>query len=229
MARGQGLYPLQSDNDPAWGITVVEVLPAILAHSEAEFAEKIVRVKPFTHAVQIDVMDGQFVPDTTWADPARVRELVLPLAFEVHLMVSDPEKSLATWAKINAERVWIHVEAPHHVRDALDEAIGLGMDPGIAINPETDMAVLEPFYELVSGVLVMGVAPGASGQAFNPIAIERVRELKEKMSWLLVEVDGGVNDKTAPLLVDAGVDRIVSASYLFSQPDIKAAIANLEG
>lgn len=223
------MHLVQGDYDPAWGITVVEILPAILAHSEAEFAEKIARVKPYIHTVQIDVMDGQFVTDTTWADPARVRELVLPLQFEVHLMVADPAATLGGWAAINAERVWIHIESPNQVRDAIDEAIGLGLDPGIAINPETDMERLEPFYEMVSGVLVMGVKSGASGQIFNPIAVDRVRDLKEKMSWLMIEVDGGVNDKTATLLREAGADRLVSASYLFSQIDIKDALEKLEG
>ncbi len=194
----------------------VEIIPAILAKDEKELRRKVESVDGLCEMVQIDVMDGKFVDNETWADPDRFRKMPLPMPYEVHLMVKDPLERLDAWSLAGCQRVLIHAESVGDLAEALRVAKSYGMEAGISINPETSVADVEGAVAEADVVQVMGVHPGWMGQAFQDVAVEKVAELREKFPELVIEVDGGVAVGIARRLADAGADRLVSGSAVFS-------------
>jgi len=198
---------------------MTKIIPAILAKSEEEFRSKIVKVRSLATSVHIDVMDGYFVNNTTWAAPEKMREIMGDLPFEAHLMVADPEHSVMVWLAAGARRVYFHAEATNRdeliVKVAEDKADRIG----IAVNPDTPLSRLTHTIDRLHSVLVMGVVPGRSGQLFQPIAVEKVQALKNLRPSLRIAVDGGVNPENAGILVKAGADALVAASALTDAPD----------
>jgi ribulose-phosphate 3-epimerase len=194
----------------------VEIIPAILAKDEKELRRKVESVDGLCEMVQLDVMDGKFVDNVTWADPDRLQKMPLPMPFEVHLMVQDPLERLDAWSLAGCQRVLIHAESVDDLAAALREAASYGMEAGISINPETSVADIEDAVAEADVVQVMGVNPGHMGQPFQEIAVEKVAELREKFPELVIEVDGGVSVGVARRLADAGADRLVSGSAVFN-------------
>lgn len=206
----------------------VELIPAVLVQSEAEFREKVALVQPYLRTIQLDVMDGAFVNNTTWADADVVATMELPLILEAHLMVEHPEEEVAKWIHAGAARVFVHAESPGDVAGALAQLKVADVEAGLAINPETTVASIMELLPQIDVVLVMGVTPGFSGQAFQPVAIEKVAELKRLRPELRVEVDGGVNMETAPALVAAGADGLIAASALYKASDFGKAVEEFQ-
>lgn len=213
----------------------VEIIPAILAKDEKEFRRKIESVDGLCETVQIDVMDGAFVDNATWADPARIEKMPLPMPFEVHLMVEDPLARLDAWSLAGCQRVLIHAESVDDLAAALREAKSYGMEAGISINPETALADIEGAIADADVVQVMGVHPGWMGQPFQEVALKKVRDLRERHPDLPIEVDGGVAVGVARALAEAGADRLVSGSAVFNSGapakalDALRADADLDG
>jgi ribulose-phosphate 3-epimerase len=195
---------------------MIEIIPAILAQDEKEFRRKVESVSGSTDILQIDVMDGQFVEQQTWADPDRLQKMPLPMDFEVHLMVADPMAYLDGWSLAGCRRVLIHAESVDDLGEALRQVKSYGMEAGISLNPETPVADIEDAVPEADVVQVMGVHPGAMGQAFQEGTLEKVRLLREKFPELIIEVDGGVSVGIAKRLADAGADRLVSGSAIFN-------------
>ncbi len=195
---------------------MVEIIPAILAKDEKEFRRKIDSITDLCETVQIDVMDGIFVDNVTWADPKRIDLLRLPMAYEVHLMMKDPLASLDAWSVAGCQRAIVHAEAVDDVADALRQIKLYGMEAGVSLNPETSIESVEAALSEADVVQLMGVHPGHMGQPFEPGTIEKVRTLREKFPELVIEVDGGVAVGTARELADAGADRLVSGSAVFN-------------
>jgi len=205
----------------------VEIFPAILAKDEKELRRKVESVEGLCETVQIDVMDGKFVDNATWADPDRFRKMPLPMPFEVHLMVKDPLERLDAWSLAGCERVLIHAESVDDLAEALRLAKSYGMEAGISINPETPVSAIEDAVSEADVVQVMGVDPGWMGQGFQEVAVEKVAELREKFPDLVIEVDGGVAVGVARRLADAGADRLVSGSAVFNSGAPAKALAAL--
>ncbi len=195
---------------------MVEIIPAILAKDEKEFRRKIDSITDLCETVQIDVMDGVFVDNVTWADPKRIDLMRLPMAYEVHLMIQDPLASLDAWSVAGCQRAIVHAEAVDDVAEALRQIKLYGMEAGVSLNPETSVESVEAALAEADVVQLMGVHPGHMGQPFEPGTIEKVRALREKFPDLIIEVDGGVAVGTARELADAGVDRLVSGSAVFN-------------
>ncbi|KPJ85353.1 hypothetical protein AMJ57_03370 [Parcubacteria bacterium SG8_24] len=192
----------------------MEVIPAILAKTEDEFRTKIEAVRPLGQRVQIDVIDGRFVENATWSPISEVVTLLRGLPFEVHLMVSDPEHAAPLWVAAGAESAYVHAEATH--RELLINR-AMGRDDGhigIAINPETPVNRIVPDLPRLKRVLVMGVSPGWSGQAFQEIAVEKVRAIRDLEPTVTITVDGGITPENAPRLAEAGADILVAGSAL---------------
>ncbi len=176
--------------------------------------------------LHLDVMDGVFVPNISFGFPvleAVARKCTKPL--DVHFMIVHPEQYIKQTAALGAMMMNVHYEACVHLHRTLQEIHDAGMKAGVTLNPSTPIEVLNDIIQDVDMVLLMSVNPGFGGQQFIERTLDKVRRLKEMIrsrgSHTLIEVDGGVQQVTAPRLVDAGVDVLVSGSYVFksSQPE----------
>jgi ribulose-phosphate 3-epimerase len=206
---------------------MIQFVPAILAKTEEEFREKIERVRPLGLRVQIDVMDGQFVNNTTWADVGKIAEILGDIPFEAHLMVANPEHQIMIWLAAGAERVFFHAEATNREAMIMRAAGILANRIGLAINPETPLSRLTPVIDTLPAVLVMGVTPGFDGQTLQPIAFEKIQAIKRLRPSIHVSVDGGINPQNVWALVEAGADALVVGSALTNAADPTLALALL--
>ena len=176
--------------------------------------------------LHLDVMDGVFVPNISFGFPvleAVARKCVKPL--DVHFMIVHPEQYIKQTAALGAMMMNVHYEACVHLHRTLQEIHDAGMKAGVTLNPSTPIEVLNDILQDVDMVLLMSVNPGFGGQKFIERTIDKVQRLKAMIAarglHTLIEVDGGVQQTTAPRLVSAGVDVLVSGSYVFksSQPE----------
>ena len=182
--------------------------------------------------LHLDVMDGVFVPNISFGFP--VLEAVAKKctkALDVHFMIVHPEQYIKQTAKLGAMMMNVHYEACTHLHRTIQEIHDAGMKAGVTLNPSTPVCVLEDIIKDVDMVLLMSVNPGFGGQVFIENPIDKVRRLRqlieEKGSKALIEVDGGVQSETAPRLVAAGVDVLVSGSYIFKSATPEAVIHSL--
>ena len=182
--------------------------------------------------LHLDVMDGVFVPNISFGFP--VLEAVASKckkALDVHFMIVHPEQYIKQTAKLGAMMMNVHYEACTHLHRTIQEIHDAGMKAGVTLNPATPVSVLEDIICDVDMVLLMRVNPGFGGQKFIENTIEKVKRLKklivESGSKALIEVDGGVQNETAPRLVAAGVDVLVSGSYVFKAANPLSVIHSL--
>ena len=182
--------------------------------------------------LHLDVMDGVFVPNISFGFP--VLEAVAKKctkALDVHFMIVHPEQYIKQTAKLGAMMMNVHYEACTHLHRTIQEIHDAGMKAGVTLNPSTPVCVLEDIIKDVDMVLLMSVNPGFGGQVFIENTIDKVKRLRqlieEKGSKALIEVDGGVQSETAPRLVAAGVDVLVSGSYVFKSATPEAVIHSL--
>jgi ribulose-phosphate 3-epimerase len=184
--------------------------------------------------IHLDVMDGHFVPNISfgpWVVQTAKRSCRLPL--DVHLMVSDPLFYGPLFAKAGADLVTIHAEATVHHERAFRTIREAGAKPGLALNPSTPLGALEYCLDLVELVILMGVNPGFGGQPIVESVFGKIADLSALMDRrgrrVPIEIDGGVDDRTGPLLARAGADVLVSGSHLFGQADYGQAVGRLRG
>ena len=182
--------------------------------------------------LHLDVMDGSFVPNISFGFPvleAVAKACTKPL--DVHYMIEHPERYIAQTAKLGAMMMNVHYETCLHLHRTIQEIHQAGMKAGVTLNPATPVNVLEDIIGDVDMVLLMSVNPGFGGQKFIENTIDKVKRLRqlitEKNSQALSEVDGGVQGETAPRLVAAGVDVLVSGSYVFGATDPEGVIKSL--
>lgn len=183
--------------------------------------------------LHLDVMDGVFVPNISFGFP--VLEAVASLCtkpLDVHYMIVKPERYIKQTAKLGAMMMNVHLEACDHLHRTVQEIHDAGMRAGVTLNPSTPVALLEDIISDVDMVLLMSVNPGFGGQKFIENTIKKVKRLRslidEHDSKALIEVDGGVQGETAPRLVEAGVDVLVSGSYVFKADKPEAVISQLK-
>lgn len=183
--------------------------------------------------LHMDIMDGVFVPNISFGFP--VLEAVAGICqkpLDVHFMTVHPEDYIARTAKLGAMMMNVHYEACTHLHRTIQQIHSAGMKAGVTLNPSTPVSMLEDIICEVDMVLLMSVNPGFGGQKFIENTIGKVIRLREmiasKGSHALIEVDGGVQDETAPRLVSAGVDVLVSGSYVFKAKDPIATIHDLK-
>lgn len=183
--------------------------------------------------LHLDVMDGMFVPNISFGFP--VLEAVASVCkkpLDVHYMIEKPERYIAQTAKLGAMMMNVHQEATVHLHRTVQEIHQAGMKAGVTLNPSTPVSTLEDIIGDVDMVLLMSVNPGFGGQKFIENTIAKVKRLRklidESGSKALIEVDGGVQSETAPRLVQAGVDVLVSGSYVFKAKDPEAVIHSLK-
>ncbi len=182
--------------------------------------------------LHLDVMDGVFVPNISFGFPvleAVASKCTKPL--DVHYMIVHPEQYIKQTAKLGAMMMNVHFEACTHLHRTIQEIHDAGMKAGVTLNPSTPVSMLEDILGDVDMVLLMSVNPGFGGQQFIENTIDKVQRLRrmidEKGYDVLIEVDGGVQAETAPRLVKAGVDVLVSGSYVFKNPQPEKIIREL--
>ena len=182
--------------------------------------------------VHIDVMDGVFVPNISFGFPVlKAIRKVTAKCLDVHLMIVEPERYVARFAEAGADIVTFHYEATYDPWGCIEMIRKAGAKAGVSIKPATSVEVLRDILPLVDLVLVMSVEPGFGGQKFMPSALDKLRWLKAEREkrglHYLLEVDGGVDDTTAPLCVEAGADVLVAGSAVFGKDDRTAAVRRL--
>jgi len=208
--------------------------PSLLSADFVRLAEEIARVEAAgADWLHLDIMDGHFVPNLTFGPPvvAAIRK-ISKLPLDVHLMVSNPAALVEQFAEAGADYLTVHVETEPHLHRLVNRIRELGVKPAVTLNPATSVDLLDEILSEVDMVLVMSVNPGFGGQKFIPASLAKIRRLKQKMNRLdrqvLIEVDGGVNQVTAPQLIEAGVDVLVAGSAVFGSADMKTTIAALK-
>lgn len=203
----------------------IDVIPGILEKEWAPIEEKLRLVTGLVDWVQVDIADNTLVPNITVLEFGKLDPA---FSFEAHLMVAQPEKYIKPLVDAGFKRLIAHVEA-NDPRVFLEQATYEHVEVGIAIDGLTPVAQVEPFLEEIDMVLVMTIEAGFSGQEFMTETLEKIKAIHENFPDLPIEVDGGINDKTAKLARDAGATRLVSTSFLFKDPqNIAHAIEQLK-
>lgn len=210
------------------------IAPSVLA---ADFANLQRDVEMINNSAadwfHIDIMDGVFVPNISFGMPVLAAiQKHAKKTIDVHLMIVDPDRYIDTFKALGADVLTVHYEACTHLHRSLQAIKAAGMKAGVAINPHTNVALLEDVINDIDLVCIMSVNPGFGGQSFIENTYKKVRQLKDIISKnnasTLIEIDGGVTDKNAKALVEAGADVLVAGSFVFNAKDPLATIENLK-
>ena len=209
------------------------ISPSILSADFTRLAEQVALVEEagadFLH---VDVMDGHFVPNLTIGPPVvKALKRIARVPLDVHLMVADPDRTAPWYVDAGADYVTVHVEAATHLGKVVESIRSGGAHPGVTLNPDTPAAEIRAILPFVDLVLVMSVNPGFGGQSFIetsvPKTAEIVRMCAEAGVAPRIEVDGGIDPRTAPRVVAAGADTLVAGNAIFCQPDPAQALRAL--
>ena len=211
----------------------IQIAASVLSCDFAHLERELSRASD-ANLFHLDIMDGHYVPNLTFGQPivAKIRQLTkIPL--DAHLMVTNPEDYIAPFASIGVNWLSFHQECVFHSHRLVQQIKNLGMKAGIALNPAIPISTLDCILPDLDFVLLMSVNPGFSGQEFNPSVLEKIFQLKDIITQnsltTLIEVDGGINETNASLVIAAGADILVSASYIFGSKDYATAIRSLRG
>ena len=206
------------------------VLPSLLLCDFGDLKGEVSRLSEAgTRVLHLDVMDGHFVPNMTYAMPiveGLRRHTDMPL--DVHLMISDPLAYAKPMVDAGADVLTFHVEAVQDVAEVAGAIRELGVAVGVALNPGTPLSTLDGCESQVDMVLVMSVDAGFGGQSFNPVALEKLKTLRTQHPGLLLEIDGGINVSTIRSAREAGCDLFVVGSAIFKQDNYADAVARLD-
>jgi ribulose-phosphate 3-epimerase len=205
----------------------IEINPSILSADFACLADELAVVKKTgLKMVHLDVMDGHFVPNITFGPPVveKLREHS-DLFFDAHLMITDPRKYAPAFVKAGANNITFHIEVEKKPAELIKTLHGMGVSAGICLNPETPVKAIEKFAPLCDMILVMTVHPGFGGQKFMASAAKKIRAVRNIVGpKIRVEVDGGIDVETAPIVVGYGADTLVAGNAIFGQKNRIAAI-----
>ena len=204
---------------------MLELSPSLLSADFTNLKSDIeVLDKNGVKYLHLDVMDGMFVPNISFG-PMIIKQLrpLTNMVFDVHLMIEDPDRYVQSFKDAGADILTVHYEACKHLHRTVSYIKSLGMKAGVSLNPATNIDVLDYVLEDLDLVLIMSVNPGFGGQSFIPSALDKIKNLKEKIKErnlnVIVEVDGGVKTTNVKDVVEAGADLIVSGSDVFADKE----------
>jgi ribulose-phosphate 3-epimerase len=208
--------------------------PSILSADFTKLTEEIPLVESAgADVIHLDVMDGHFVPNITFGPKmvGDVRKLTkLPL--DVHLMISEPEKYIANFAKAGADWISVHYEAAKHLNRLVHQIKDNGCKAGVVINPATTTDLLDDILEYADYILIMSVNPGFGGQKFIENSLDKARKLEEKISKrklnVFLEMDGGIGLDNMKIVKDAGINVFVCGNSVFGSKDIKGTVHQMK-
>ncbi|MFA6520914.1 MAG: ribulose-phosphate 3-epimerase [Candidatus Gracilibacteria bacterium] len=210
------------------------IAPSILSADFGKINEEIAAVEAHSDLVHIDVMDGHFVPNLTFGAPV-VSKFKCGRPMDVHLMIENPQDFFEDFAKAIMKAhgrkddcyITVHQETCPHLHRVIEQIKAVGCLVGVAINPATPLFTIEPFLKDCDLVLLMTVNPGFGGQGFIDSVVPKIKELRQREPKLNIAVDGGINEKTAKIAVEAGANILVAGSYIFGAEDRVKAIESL--
>lgn len=212
----------------------IKISPSILSCDFSEIGSEIEKLNNSgADLIHIDVMDGHFVPNLTFGPPviSKIRKCS-KLPFDVHLMISPVEKYIQDYANAGADIITFHPEATDNIQRTIDVIKSCGKKVGISLNPETPSTIIENYLKEIDLILIMSVNPGFAGQKFMPEVLEKVKFFRSKIENenlnIDIEIDGGIDFKTAPLAIKAGANILVSGTTIFKgKNNISENIKNL--
>ncbi len=216
--------------------SVTQLVPSILSADFSRLGEQVREVEEAgIGRIQIDIMDGHFVPNITMG-PAIVQAVRggTKMTLEAHLMISNPQEYIETFAKAGADVIIVHQEASPHLHKIIKQIKATGKQAGIALTPSTPIVMLQDILSLCDLILVMTVNPGFGGQEFIPEMLPKIAQLKHELAQRGlspdIEVDGGINEETAPQVVKAGANLLVAGSSVYnSKESVEEAVKKLRG
>ena len=207
----------------------IKIAPSILASDFSRLGEEVrALVDAGADMIHIDVMDGHFAPNITIGVPVVAslrRHCSVPM--DVHLMIDEPDRYIADFADAGADIISFHIEAGNHPHRVISRIKDLGLKAGIVLNPGTSEEEIEFVVGEVDMVLVMTVNPGFGGQAFIPEMLRKIQNVRAMLGDRDLEVDGGIDEQTAPLVIEAGANVLVAGSYVFRSNSYMEAIDTL--
>lgn len=205
----------------------IKIAPSILAADFGKLNEEIAGVENIADLIHVDVMDGHFVPNISIGAPV-VKCIKSKLPLYVHLMIENPEKYVEDFAKAGSKRIIVHVEATKNLSSLIEKIKSFGVSAGVSIKPATPVEAIKDVLNIVDDVLVMTVEPGFGGQEFMSDMLSKIKALRTMGYKGDISVDGGINDKTGKMCVEAGANILITGSYIFKAKDRKVAIEGLK-
>ncbi len=200
------------------------IVPAILTDSFATFKEQLAKIDGHFSSLQIDVLDGIFLPNKTFSEREELKDINSEAYFELHLMVKDPIAEIAKWKEIDSVTgVVFHIEADVNPEECIKIIRANNWKVGLALNPETPIAQIMPYVNLVDEILFMTVHPGQQGAKFLPETLEKIKEFKKLGLNVIVSADGGINKTTIKSVVDAGAEKLYIGSAITGAEDTEKA------
>lgn len=204
-----------------------KLYPSILGADYGDLNQFLKDIEGFSEAFHVDVMDGNFVPNLT-IGPVVVNSIKTTLPLDCHLMINNPGEYIEDFVEAGASNITIHAEASKNLKKDIQLIQELGCRASVAINPDTPVKKIAKILPMLDMVLVMSVFPGFGGQKFMPEVLPKIKEIRDLQPNLDIQVDGGINDKTAPLAKSMGANIFVAGSFILKSDNPKEAAEKLK-